>query len=533
MKTKGFTFVELLVVMSFIGIIAMIVVPNIAGLMKQVDENKYKSFLNDVYLATEAYIQKNSSTYTSLQNGGTEYVYLSQLVNSKLLKSTVVNPKKNETIEKELDYTIIVTKNEDSGYRYELVEEKLTMYKETILNGTDPIIKGDLVAVTIENDGTVKKANLKSKWYSYENKKWANAVILKDKTVTYSDNDIIPEENIESYFVWIPKYQYKLFDLGNYTSTISSKPTTSIAHTIEIIFGTGTTSDKNDGECTTPMTSGATGNCKVGDYMTHPAFLSLNTNGIWVGKFETTGSKNEITIKPNIASLRNQTVKIFFELSYNYNRNLDSHMMKNTEWGAVSYLSHSKYGINGEININNNSDYLTGYSATEEANQTNYPGTTGTTENITKPYNTETGYKASTTGNITGIYDMSGGSHEYMASYMSSQYGSSGFDETIIQNYDSKYFDIYLSNSTVTSYNNRILGDATGEIGPFYSFKDGDEKNRNHNSWYSDMSDFMSSSYPFIVRSGGYNNGVLAGILYFHLNDGTSNTGRGSRLVLD
>ena len=196
MKTKGFTFVELLVVMSFIGIIAMIVVPNIAGLMKQVDENKYKSFLNDVYLATEAYIQKNSSTYTSLQNGGTEYVYLSQLVNSKLLKSTVVNPKKNETIEKELDYTIIVTKNEDSGYRYELVEEKLIVYKETILNGTDPIIKGDLVAVTIENDRTVKKANLKSKWYSYENKKWANAVILKDKTVTYSDNDIIPEENI-------------------------------------------------------------------------------------------------------------------------------------------------------------------------------------------------------------------------------------------------------------------------------------------------------------------------------------------------
>ena len=533
MKTKGFTFVELLVVMSFIGIIAMIVVPNIAGLMKQVDENKYKSFLNDIYLATEAYIQKNSSTYTSLQNGGTEYVYLSQLVNSKLLKSTVVNPKKNETIEKELDYTIIVTKNEDSGYRYELVEEKLTMYKETILNGTDPIIKGDLVAVTIENDGTVKKANLKSKWYSYENKKWANAVILKDKTVTYSDNDTIPEENIESYFVWIPKYQYKLFDLGNYTSTISSKPTTSIAHTIEIVFGTETTSDKKDGECTTPMTSGATGNCKIGDYMTHPAFLSFNTNGFWVGKFEITGTKDQITVKPNNTSLRNQTVRTFFELSYNYNRNLDSHMMKNTEWGAVAYLSHSKYGINGEININNNSRYLTGYSAVEGTNQTSYPGTSGITEDITKPYNTETGYKASTTGNITGIYDMSGGSHEYMASYMSSQYGSSGFDETTIQNYDSKYFDIYLSNSTVTSYNNRILGDATGEMGPFYNYQDKDGNSRPHNNWHNDESRFIYSSNLWFFRGGHYGNGALASQFTIRRGSGVSDNGLSSRLILN
>ena len=31
----------------------------------------------------------------------------------------------------------------------------------------------------------------------------------------------------------------------------------------------------------------------------------------------------------------------------------DSHMMNNREWGAVAYLSHSAYGINNEIRINN------------------------------------------------------------------------------------------------------------------------------------------------------------------------------------
>ena len=30
---------------------------------------------------------------------------------------------------------------------------------------------------------------------------WANAVILKDESKTFRNNDVIPEEDIESYFV--------------------------------------------------------------------------------------------------------------------------------------------------------------------------------------------------------------------------------------------------------------------------------------------------------------------------------------------
>ena len=53
-----------------------------------------------------------------------------------------------------------------------------TTYTEGILNGTDPILEDPLIPVTIEADGTVKKADLESEWYSYANKEWANAVIL-------------------------------------------------------------------------------------------------------------------------------------------------------------------------------------------------------------------------------------------------------------------------------------------------------------------------------------------------------------------
>ena len=179
------------------------------------------------------------------------------------------------------------------------------------------------------------------------------------------------------------------------------------------------------------MESGASGNCAVGDYMTHPAFLSIPSTGFWVGKFETgyNGATNrskaeqnvndssKIIVKPNTYSWRGIQVANAFYSSYNYKRELDSHMMKNTEWGAVAYLQHSAYGSSTSVRINNNSDYITGYAANNEPTC----GYTGTNEECSKYCNDgtcNTAYPnsvlASTTGNITGIYDMSGGAWEYV-----------------------------------------------------------------------------------------------------------------------
>ncbi|MGM9834863.1 MAG: hypothetical protein ACI31M_03705, partial [Bacilli bacterium] len=149
---------------------------------------------------------------------------------------------------------------------------------------TSPVISGDLIPVTIADDGTVTKADTSTKWYSYCEKKWANAVILEDKTQTYNNGDTIPEDNIQSYFVWIPKYKYRLW---NVESTTDTKTALRLAHSIDIVFDTTNTIDEEGVSCATPMTSGESGNCTNGEYMTHPAFISLDVNGIWVGKFET------------------------------------------------------------------------------------------------------------------------------------------------------------------------------------------------------------------------------------------------------
>ena len=94
-------------------------------------------------------------------------------------------------------------------------------------------------------------------------------------------------------------------------------------------------------------------------------------------------------------------------------------MMKNSEWGAVAYLSQSKYGkygngnymgANKEVYINNywnNSTTMTGCSS--GSTNANYSSTCAYT--FEKENN---GTGASTTGMIYGVYDMSGGAFEYV-----------------------------------------------------------------------------------------------------------------------
>ena len=383
---------------------------------------------------------------------------------------------------------------------------------------------------------------------------------------TYETNEIIPEEAIESYFVWIPKYRYQLWDLGNYDSSTTIDSTK--VHEIPILFGDYNTSDSVSGECTTPMKSGESGNCQVGDYMTHPAFISIPGTGFWAGKFETgykgasnsteanqnINDANKIIIKPNAYSWRGiQTVNAFYS-SYNYQRELDSHMMKNTEWGAIAYLSHSAYGIQDSVRINNHSDYMTGYQANNEPT-CGYTGINEECNQYCSDNTCNTAYPnsnlASTTGNITGIYDMSGESWEYTMGvllneaeekFAGNRQGStyeSGFQGLYADGTrntsgmawpEEKYYDVYRFGSTEDNINRRILGDATGEFGPVGM----NALNRSVTSWYADGSYFIVQGYSWFIRGSQSQNGTESGVFAFGTTSysGGSNSAIGFRLVL-
>ncbi len=490
-------------------------------------------------------VPKDGTTakYTSIKNeleGNATIVKAKESINGNL--TITLNKTSLEEVSEE--YTCKLEFN--AVERTEAGIEKV--YTENLLNGTDPVLSDNLLPVSISDDGVVTVADITKEWYKYEDKKWANAVILNDG-ISYKVGNTINESDIQSYFVWIPRYRYKLFNVDKivFDSSVYDNylDVPSKAQEIEIEF------ENKD----TTISNGTTN----GTWLTHPAFTSFDTNGMWVGKFETgykgatstasaqvnSSDTSKVIIKPNVYSWRGITVENIFQTSYNYKRDADSHMMKNTEWGAVAYLSHSKYGINDNIRINNNASYITGYAKTERPTC----GWTGTNEKCnkyeetllnqdgtyTKRYNTKIGYLASTTGNISGVYDMSGGAYEYMASYMRNHLGSSGFSDSTISNYNFKYFDLYSASSALTSYQYRILGDATGETGPFTSLKStgtNGDKVSNTSSWYAAYSGFVDSSHPWFIRGGGHETGTLSSQFYFNWREGEEKLSCTFRLVL-
>lgn len=127
---------------------------------------------------------------------------------------------------------------------------------------------------------------------------------------------------------------------------------------------------------------------------------------------------------------------------------------------------------------------------------------------------------------------MSGGVFEAMAAYRRNTYGSSGFTESTLTKYNYKYYDEYNSESILTTFSQRILGDATGEMGPFYYYADKDGTNRQHNNWYADRSGFVYSSNPWFHRGGLYSYGVTSGQFNFHNYNGGANGYLSFRLVL-
>ena len=232
--------------------------------------------------------------------------------------------------------------------------------------------------------------------------------------------------------------------------------------------------------------------------------------------------------KPNIYSWRYGVVKLYEDSimnmrssnnSYGLSSSTDTHMIKNSEWGAVAYLSYSKYGtcIDGtctEIGINNNSNFTTGCGAASGSSSS-------TTCNA---YNTATGMLASTTGNIYGVYDMSGGAWEHTMANIVSNDGitmipdGSGYTTTTYPNV--KYYDKY---SYSTSYSSRIrskLGDGIKEV---YKGSSG---------WYSDDFDLAGSSDPWFKRGGYYNDGANAGAFSLVSHSGIADSINSSRIVI-
>ena len=366
-----------------------------------------------------------------------------------------------------------------------------------------PVLASNMVPVYYDDSKNVWKCADKdnkdslTRWYNYDYKIWANAV-----TINYSDSSIknryfnsdgtlkikpgeeVLMDDITTMWVWIPRFNATT--PSNYNGGTQAKP-----NAIDVTFV-----KQNE----TAIDAFTFGNKELSGFwygkfeISHTTLTSSETNDNLGCNNETCSNANGIIIKPNVTSLTRNNVSNFFYASRSMEQTgnsfgfvsseVDTHMSKNNEWGAVAYLTHSIYGrctdstSCTEVGINNNEGYKTGYGAPA-----------GSSSSVTNgAYNTTLGKDASTTKNIYGIYDMSGGRYEYVMGVYNNAKSSSGFNSLP----DSKYYNNYIT----TEYQGHALYGTKG--------------------WYYDGNDVLDTIKSWYTRGGVYNSGASAGVFNYY-----------------
>ena len=409
-----------------------------------------------------------------------------------------------------------------------------------------------------ENGNEIKVTNEnKDKWYDYENQKWANAV-TKDG----------------SYWVWIPRYEYSI-ETATKTINIKFIKTTQIDADsdytyVHPAFRNGTATHFMNGEwdseipgfwvakysagfqqCSQTLNSNGTATEPTTDVSkvvySNSSYTSFNsdykTNAL--NQILTADGKEKLSypvFKPLTYAYNNISVgdsytisqeidsaTAFYGLSGNSNA---SHLMKNSEWGAVAYLTQSSCGRSRtEVTINSKN--------LNNLNSKHIYAVTGYAENIAL------GVSASSTNNISGVFDLNGCVWERVAGYITngnpslSTYGSSFVNTTAnpegYKTLSTKYATVYPYNSTSDTYSNNWTkynklktatygyGDAILETSTGVS---------SSASWNSDYSYFVNSSSPFFRRGGFCGNSSGAGIFAFSYRDGSPDYYHGFRACL-
>ena len=374
-------------------------------------------------------------------------------------------------------------------------------------NANAPVLGTNMVPVNFNSSTNTWDEVSEENWeYSYINtpkeSKWANAV-MKDSS-----------GNRTGYFVWIPRYAYKITYYDNsYTNILGY----SDARGIVRADGAEYIEEGN--------------RRKVGNnFIIHPAFTNdvevggwdREIEGIWVAKYEASskeGSSDSIEgdnvttktvqVKPAVSTWRYIDIGTAYTVSKNYSKENSSHLMKNSEWGAIAYLSYSDYGIGRENKIDKSGEIL--------ESESNY--FTGGSNKESDVYTLKT--LQSTTANVYGVYDMNGNAYEYVSAYLDN-------NENQIIERGKELVDASTSNElqerrTVTIYE----VNKTGEIDRANNYKLSSKKFGDaiyetstseddvSGAWQSAIAKFPLGDLPFFIR-GGFKGNNYSGIFYFN-----------------
>lgn len=334
---------------------------------------------------------------------------------------------------------VLLDKNGD--YHFKVIDNRENIfYSKNPINielVNIPVLEIGMTPIYFQDGKIIKTTKEDRNWYNYDKdkKEWAN-VMLEDGSI----------------YVWIPRFAYKI---NNVNESVDIKFLLDASDNLTIDGSTLETG-----------------------YTVHPAFQSGITkadkykngewenevNGIWVSKFNATVSQKEnetvltTAFGKEMTKLKNfeDALKICREieskelygftnvatgtlqnnLKFEQDENkIDTHLIKNSEIGAVMYLAWSDFG-NARNELKNNNTDITGGSEVEN-----------------DVFNVNV--LLSTTGNASGIYDLLKKNGEYVSSGLEDVKTSLNIKEDI-----SSYYTPYSNESD----KNTIIGDGITDL---------------------------------------------------------------------
>jgi len=117
-KRNGFTLVELLAVITILGMLTVMAVPSLMNLFSEKKDKLYNATISELERFASVYLTENPSLYTTIDEDGHVDITVTMLCNEKFLTCPVTDARDSS----EITGYVRVT-NERNDYIYEFVRE--------------------------------------------------------------------------------------------------------------------------------------------------------------------------------------------------------------------------------------------------------------------------------------------------------------------------------------------------------------------------------------------------------------------------